>query len=242
MLIIHVIFVTVRCLKAGKFLNDFEERSLLAMILWTEGEWGQINFRVKMLLRHYAEAMKIKKGALMEPYRKLLLVLTKVVAAFDDKEDSKKLMLANYFSSEIRDVFYNLSDQKLWTELYLLEPDWLAVEVCQKFAHNTASSFDTKGLRQIAMAMNNMTITQPKGDVITYVPDLTSTEKKVVSKTGDNKDTTDSTKHSSGDNAAVNPNSASKKIKVKRNQYGETALHIACKYKILILETWKNPS
>ena len=123
------------------------------MILWTEGEWSQINFRVKMLLRYYAEAMKIKKGALMEPYRKLLLALTKVVAAFDDKEDSKKLMLANYFSSEIRDVFYNLSDQKLWTELYLLEPDWLAVEVCQKFAHDTASIFDTKGLRQIAMAM-----------------------------------------------------------------------------------------
>ena len=111
------------------------------MILWTEGEWGQINFRVKMLLRYYAEAMKIKKFALMEPYRKLLLALTKVVAAFDDKEDSKKLMLANYFSSQIRDVFDNLSDQKLWTELYLLEPDWLAVEVCQKLAHDTASRY-----------------------------------------------------------------------------------------------------
>ena len=90
--------------------------------------------------------------------------------------------------------------------------------------------------------MKNMTITQPKGDVITYVPDMTSTEKTVVSKTGDNMDTTDSTKHSSGDNAAVNPKSASKEMKVKRNQYGETALHIACKYKFLMLETWKNPS
>lgn len=220
---------TIRCLKAGKFLNDFEERSLLAMILWTEGEWGQINFRVKMLLRYYAEAMKTKKGSLMEPYRKLLLVLTKVVAAFDDKEDSKKLMLANYFSSQIRDVYDNLSDQKLWTELYLLEPDWLAVEVCQKLAHNTASSFDTRGLRQIATAMKNMTITQPKGDVITYVPDMS--EKILVPK---NNDTTDSTKHSSGDNAAVNQKSASKEMKVKRNQYGETPLHIACKYKFLI--------
>ena len=234
MVFIHIIFFTIRCLKAGKFLNDFEERSLLAMILWTEGEWGQINFRVKMLLRYYAEAMKTKKGPLMEPYRKLLLALTKVVAAFDDKEDSKKLMLANYFSSQMRDVFDNLSDQKLWTELYLLEPDWLAVEVCQKLAHNTASIFDTRGLRQIATAMKNMTITQPKGDVITYVPDMTTTEKILVPK---NNDTTDSTKQSSGDNAAVNQKSASKEMKVKRNQYGETPLHIACKYKFLILCT-----
>ena len=203
---------------------------MLAMILWTEGDWGQINFRVKMLLRYYSEAMRSKVGVQMEPYRKILLTLAKVVSAFDDTDDSKKLMLANYFSSELRDVFDNLSEKKLWSELYLLEPDWLAVEVCQKLAQNTSSYFDTRGLRQISSAMASMTISQSKDDFVMYVPVMDDNN---VSKSNDEK--TKEIKQHSKSNCVSNQKSANSEVKVRRNQYGETALHIACKYKYNII-------
>ena len=80
-------------------------------------------------------------------------MVAKVVTTVDAeyKEDSKKLSLADYFACQLRQELDDLSEQKLWVELYLLEPDWLAVEVCHKLARNASPFFDSRGVRQISM-------------------------------------------------------------------------------------------
>ena len=129
-----------------------EEKSLLEMILWPEGDYGQINFRVKMLLRYYADALGSKKNSQMEPFRRLVSTVAKVVTTFDAeyKEDSRKLSLADYFAKELREGLDSLTDQKLWCEIYMLEPDWLAVEICQKLSRDNCPLIDARGLRQIS--------------------------------------------------------------------------------------------
>ena len=122
------------------------------MIFWPDGDCGQINFRVKMLIRYFADALGCKKKSQMEPFRQLISMVAKVVATVDAKnrEDSRKLSLADYFVTELRQGLDELSEQKLWVELYMLEPDWLSVEICQKLARNFCPFFDSRGLRQIA--------------------------------------------------------------------------------------------
>ena len=198
-----------RCLQDGEIPNDLEESSLFMMILWEDGEYGQINYRVKKLLRYYADALDQKKPAQIATFRKLVSTLAKVIAMLDPKDDenSKKHLLADYFACQIKLVVHDLSDQKLWSELYLLEPDWLTVEVCRKMAPQL-----TNGLRPIAKAMESLTL-GPTGDATMLVPALASIDLN----------SSVEQKQNESDGKIV------KSKIVRRNQYGETPLHIACK-------------
>ena len=95
-----------------------------------------------------------------------------------------------------------MSEEKLWSELYLLEPDWLAMEVCRKLTHEEypAGAQSDSGMRGITNLLGLATITD--------VSEEASTDQMEVETPAD---------------------TPQKKKPFKRNKYGESPLHSACR-------------
>ena len=126
----------------------------------------------------------------------------KIISMFEMSHASNvvKESFATVIVKEIEKALSNVSTKRLWTEMYLLEPQWLSMYITRELALKMLPCRTVgSGLRPLIESIEN---------------------KEVV------KETIDMAEQESNEN--VSTNAVIIRIrKVKRNQYGETDLHIA---------------
>lgn len=62
------------------------------------------------------------------------------------------------------------SNQRLCCELFLLEPDWLSMELCRTFTSETITTSSKNGLREVAVALSQLKLTKTSENHVEKVP------------------------------------------------------------------------
>ena len=132
------------------------------------------------------------------------MIIGKIVSMFEmnHPSNSAKESFANVIVKEIGKAPTNISTKRLWTELYLLEPNWLSMYVTRELAmKESGMNISLDGLRPLIEIMENKEFVGTSNDMAEQEMDEN-----------------------------VPTNVVSIRIrKVKKNKYGETDLHIASK-------------
>ena len=130
-----------KCAKTGKL---FVPWPTICRIVWPH-QVGVTNANIKFIFKLFGENLT-KKGLLLKVLRNLIGLLTQIVdfcAKVHDKSE-----LRNDIASCLAAQCTGLDPSALWTQLYLLKPDWFSALVSHKLFETLNGKTAAFGLRQ----------------------------------------------------------------------------------------------
>ena len=184
---------------------------LIGNIIWRDERIGAINRRIKSLLSYYANSIQFN-NAMTIHLRKVVMILAKVCETIEYKEEENEIkgLFVDALMEKIKAIQPNCSTKRLMSEMYLLEPQWLSCKLSTGLVNKLCKdhylgSFDERaGLRAMVNHIKQI-------EIITEIdtPESPSTVPMEID---------------------ANQNLQKKTVpKNKKNQYGETQLHISAK-------------
>lgn len=151
------------CLKSGQRTDE----PLISMIIWGDMDSGLVNYRVKQFIRLFSNSLE-KSALHIAPFRRLLSVLAQMIAIEEHHQqtNSAKRLLVDYICQDLKSISSRMSSKKLYCQLYLMEPDWLSMEICRSFVGETCKK--NVGIREVAVAVSQLKPSPMTNDGQTY--------------------------------------------------------------------------
>eukprot|EP00092_Neocalanus_flemingeri_P019112 GFUD01020702.1.p1 GENE.GFUD01020702.1~~GFUD01020702.1.p1 ORF type:complete len:1318 (+),score=442.38 GFUD01020702.1:70-3954(+) len=218
---------------------DPDYKPILAQVLFPTESVGWSR-RVERLCKLYMEGLTSSMPETdLSCIRKLVglaaqLIQFKERSSKNSHSNSKKLEMAHYMAFQLSQ--FPLSQERLWAELYLLQPTWLAALVSRQFLAkmcNKSSKDEAPALRSLIANFIDTEIefhdpTVPGTDEEDYPLNPSQTSTPLAVRQPARKGLRVQNMNESQSQSPIKP--AVKKIKVNvRNKYGETPLHQAAK-------------
>lgn len=215
-----------RCLKEGSLVcSSRKDWPMLGRLLWLR-DWGAVNYRVRSLVNLYCSSIQQSRrgGKIAGITRQLVCLVSELIGICETGKETNtaKECLAFHIATELQKIpkgFMPLS--KLWTELFLISPDWLSTLV----SHKLLAKMQNLDVMSLRCVVNGLVPPDRLIEIKTSSQETPVKEMDVLSSQS-------SQECSSQEDTTNSPRKMRKSAKINvmaRNKYGETPLHVACR-------------
>jgi hypothetical protein len=198
------------CVREDQVSFSRQDWPLLALIFWSGDDFATVNYRMRSVIHVYVKTLTTKNVKCKRILRRFVCLFGVLIETVEKQKESNeaKERLGIQITREIKNLPDDVvSLQDLWSELFLLEPDWLSARVSSGLLHQIQSveAVTLRGVVDRLVPPNQLGVTSDNADC--DADSQSSQESNEAEDVGDNK--------------TVSLN--------KTNKYGETTLHIACR-------------
>ena len=105
---------------------------MLRHLFWTEKDFYTFNYRLRSINTTFLSAITAKSSDALIILRRLYKMIGDLIDIMErgDRAIEVKVLFADHLADEL--FASGLNEKKLMTQLYLLDPDWLSNQICQR--------------------------------------------------------------------------------------------------------------